>query len=689
MYYVNGTGETSELYVVPHFRVPFKPVKICDVHHCRDLVVAGKLLFLVSQSGVQCLETEPGVMRPSPHSQKEPAISMLMAELEVVCPADTNVTGKRFLCWHKLTHPTKRLPRLQPRHLLLAGVEKLMQKHQLSTTSRTVKSMRNELEMIMKISPEEVELAKAATKAISGSGALHVVTGIDWVKKHWEPVAVTARKRNSAEWDVFCIVDNEGSWFVTHLSVSVRTGNAVAQLICSAGLPHTEMAWSSISVGQSPSAVPVLCCCEKGLFTFQNGKVSKLKYQDPPMTFRPHGVTVSAELDGTEIIFATSQPMTTDRAGCFIGVVKIVDGKVSEFAGSAHPRGQNGTMYTLVGDGAAKNCRFLSPFGLSAVHNNVLVVDKDRIRLITPTQQLRSYLKALLEVADAYGLKVRDGEPRRPTLPIAQCLTPLKTLAARLDNIQSEATKRTGRKQTDGTHASISEDTSNTVHRIISGLKSLQHNVHGLIKEDDVLVRSTVTDVNEHFHAEMRKSFESGMMTPLQFHKKLFPVIDASVRRQYYPGFHIPHKRHSMYQTPTSSNEPNCPVRISVPKQEKKMPKLTPDDWAQVAGVVGTKEVMRSVAPRKLTCVQRATYESQYWVSCTERIASQTVVKRDQENSEQKEEVYEFNYGDIVAVAVEALPVSVRQIATTAVFCVVRESVVKSTCFELYIPTHT
>ena len=209
------------------------------------------------------------------------------------------------------------------------------------------------------------------------------------------------------------------------------------------------------------------------------------------------------------------------------------------------------------------------------------------------------------------------------------------------------------------------------------------------IKEYDVLVRSTVTDVNEHFHDEIRKPFEIRMMTPLQFHKKLFPVIDASVRRQYYPGFHIPHKRHSMYQTPTSSNEPNCPVRISVPKQEKKVSKLTPDDWAQVAGVVGTKEVMRSVAPRKLTCVQRATYESQYWVSCTERIASQAVVKRAQKNSDQKEEVYEFNYGDIVAVAVKALPVFVRQIASTAVFCVVRESVVKLTCFELYIPTHT
>ena len=94
----------------------------------------------------------------------------------------------------------------------------------------------------------------------------------------------------------------------------------MAQLICSAGLPHTEMAWSSISVGQTPSSVPVLCCCEKGLFTFQNGKVNKLKYQDPPLTFRPHGVSVSAELDGKEIIFATSQPMPTDRAGCFIGV---------------------------------------------------------------------------------------------------------------------------------------------------------------------------------------------------------------------------------------------------------------------------------------------------------------------------------------------------------------------------------
>ena len=65
------------------------------------------------------------------------------------------------------------------------------------------------------------------------------------------------------------------------------------------------------------------------------------------------------------------------------------------------------------------------------------------------------------------------------------------------------------------------------------------------------------------------------------------------------------------------------------------------------------------------------------------------MAKRDQENSEQKEEVYEFNYGDIVVVAVEALSVSVRQIATTAVFCVVRESVVKLTCFELYIPTRT
>ena len=85
----------------------------------------------------------------------------------------------------------------------------------------------------------------------------------------------------------------------------------------------------------------------------------------------------------------------------------------------------------------------------------------------------------------------------------------------------------------------------------------------------------------------------------------------------------------------------------------------------------------------------RATYESQYGVSCTERIASLAVVKRAQENSDQKEEVYEFNYGDIVAVAVKALPVSVRQIASTAVCCVVRESMVKLTCFELYIPTHT
>ena len=148
---------------------------------------------------------------------------------------------------------------------------------------------------------------------------------------------------------------------------------------------------------------------------------------------------------------------------------------------------KNGTTYTLVGDGAAKNCRFLSPFGISAMYNNVLVEDKDRIRLIIPTQQLRSYLKALLEVANACGLKVRDGEPS-PTLPIAQCLTPLNTLVARLDNIQSEATKRTGRKQTDGTHASIS---GHQQHR------AQKHLRHGLIKEDDVLVRSTVTDVNE------------------------------------------------------------------------------------------------------------------------------------------------------------------------------------------------
>ena len=111
-----------------------------------------------------------------------------------------------------------------------------------------------------------------------------------------------------------------------------------------------------------------------------------------------------------------------------------------------------------------------------------------------------------------------------------------------------------------------------------------------------MLVRSTVTDVNEHFHVEIRKPFERGMMTPLQF-QKLFPVIDASVRRQYFPGFHVPHRRYSMYQTPTPSNEPNCPVRISVPKQEKRSTKLTPDDRAQVAVVDGTKEVMRSVAP--------------------------------------------------------------------------------------------
>ena len=134
-------------------------------------------------------------------------------------------------------------------------------------------------------------MAKTATKAISGTGALHNVTGIEWEKKHWEPVAVTVRKRNSLEWDVFCIVDNEGSWFVMQLSLNVRTGNPVAQLICSAGLPHTEMAWSSISVGQTPSSVPVLCCCEKGTIYFSERESEQAQVsRSPPDVSTPRCV---------------------------------------------------------------------------------------------------------------------------------------------------------------------------------------------------------------------------------------------------------------------------------------------------------------------------------------------------------------------------------------------------------------
>ena len=199
-------------------------------------------------------------------------------------------------------------------------------------------------------------------------------------------------------------------------------------------------------------------------------------------------------------------------------------------------------------------------------------------------------------------------------------------------------------------------------------MKALQTNLRGLIDEEHVLVRSMVTDVNEHFHSEMRARFASGMMTPLQFQRKLFRVIDSTVRSQYYPGYHMPHKRYTMYQKPTPLNEPNCPARLIVNRQTR--PKLSTASWAKIAMVVGTKEVMRSVRPRKLTCTHKSTYEPVPWLRNTERTAAAIKATRDSDDAEHKTEEILFKYNDIVAVTAEALPV------TATSFCAIREDVV-------------
>lgn len=310
------------------------------------------------------------------------------------------------------------------------------------------------------------------------------------------------------------------------------------------------------------------------------------------------------------------------------------------------------------------------------MHNNLFVVDEDRIRLITPTHQAGIYLKALLGVAAAFGLKLRDGDERQPTKTITGCIEALKTFSALLDRVHTEASKRTGRKSTDGTHGSIAVETRTTLHRIIRGLQVLQHNLHGLMDEADVLVRSLVTDVNEHFHADMRQRFRTGMMTPLQFQGKLFQVIDATVRQQYYPGFHIPHKKYTLYQKPTPTNEPNCPARIVVKKPPGIHP-LTLEDRSLITHVVGTKEVLQTVAPRKLTCKAKATFEAAAWLRDSETTAEAVRAKRAAMDDDPNSEKFQFSYGDIVLVDVSALPIGVRHTPARVCYCVIREDVVR------------
>ena len=131
--------------------------------------------------------------------------------------------------------------------------------------------------------------------------------------------------------------------------------------------------------------------------------------------------------------------------------MQIVDDQITIVAGSSSVRGEKGGVGSLTGDGGAATARFMSPFGLTAVHSNILVIDGDRIRLITPTEQSAVYLKHLLAVAEAFGMKVRDGENRLATRTIADCLTALVTFGGYLDSVHAEAQQRTLRlKQTDG-----------------------------------------------------------------------------------------------------------------------------------------------------------------------------------------------------------------------------------------------
>ena len=214
-------------------------MKICTVDNARDIAFASCLLFVATDRELLCMETAPGILIPTVASLREPRLTQCLQELQIVTPADVNFAGKRLLMFSKMAYPKKKPPRLLPEHLLIKGCITLMTKFGRCTTSMAVKPMRAELETLMKVkAPERVE-AKAAKSVKISDGKLIPVSGIDWGRKNWSPVAISARKRDTSTWDVFMIVEGGEKWSVVHVAINVSTGTAQAELINEKQLPHT------------------------------------------------------------------------------------------------------------------------------------------------------------------------------------------------------------------------------------------------------------------------------------------------------------------------------------------------------------------------------------------------------------------------------------------------------------------
>jgi len=217
----------------------------------------------------------------------------------------------------------------------------------------------------------------------------------------------------------------------------------------------------------------VICCPAAGLYAYENNKLTRIKVKQDGtrILFRPHGVSVGSTFLGAEIIFATTQPVESDPADSFIGVVRVEKGKLSIHAGSNSRRCGEGKVGAVTGDGPASRSRFQNPFGVSAWYSNVMVVDGDRIRLITPTKQCSLYLQLVLGVATAFGMKQRDGESRLPTKTVSQCIVELSLLSHTLEIINSQAADRVGNhRATNGSDCSFGNETRRTLKRIIMAL---------------------------------------------------------------------------------------------------------------------------------------------------------------------------------------------------------------------------
>lgn len=366
----------------------------------------------------------------------------------------------------------------------------------------------------------------------------------------------------------------------------------------SLSLPTTHT-WVDIAL-RTPTEL-VICARNAGAYTFrfdlrlstQEGALQRLVVRSGGNLVTPTAVTRTQGHD-SKLVFCVDDDNFTgvvDEEGRLYGGGKILEGQTAE-------------------DGPIDTVRFVNPSRVSALGENMLVVDGPCVRMGTSCLPGARLLQAMGDALVASGFRLSPGKPVDPSLS-SVCIQRLVEVQDFLlkncthDHLVDRFSEAVASKA----HLGFNSITRRSLADLISGLKVLSTSIGLSGCTFELNIRALLTDSNEHAHAIIRSLVTGGVPTPLFSQKLYYHVWLTLVSRMVYCGYHAYTSSNTDYQSVELRRVKGTLILRDVDRPrgwasagKSKKRKLTTRQHTLQLGALAELRALPTATPRGKTC---------------------------------------------------------------------------------------